>query len=50
MNIQFCSMLKAVQTCSNKRFYFDVLIIHELELEAKPTTGKALEIAEPVLN
>jgi hypothetical protein len=43
-------MLKDVQTCSNKSYFFDALIIHALEFNTEPITGKALNIAEPVLN
>jgi hypothetical protein len=43
-------MLKEVQTCSNKSYFFDALIIHALEFNTEPITGKALKIAEPVLN
>ena len=49
-NFEFCPMLKDVQTCSNKSYFFDALIIHALELNTEPITGKALKIAEPVLN
>ncbi len=49
-NLQFSPLLSDVQRYSDKRFFLDSLVIHALELDLQPITGKLLIVATPVQN
>ena len=49
-NLEFCPFLSDVQRYTNKGYFLDAMVIHALQLDTQPSTGKALWIALSVQN